>query len=120
MSDLHGQQSLNRSDELMLETLEDGEAEGVLKSTEVTQLATSLKELSVLFKDFSLLVVEQGTVLDRIDYKIAEATRSIQKGNVHLKKTLEVEKSMRATKVIVGLGVAIFVCAVILILRWTR
>ena len=103
----------------MLETLEDGD-EGVLKSTEVTQLATSLKELSVLFKDFSLLVVEQGTVLDRIDYNIVEASRSIQKGNVHLKKTLEVEKSMRATKVIVGLGVAIFVCAVILLLRWTR
>ena len=76
--------------------------------------------MSVLFKDLSLLVVEQGTVLDRIDYNVAEASQSLKTGNEHLKKTLEIEKSMRATKVIVGLGVAIFVCAVILLLRWTR
>lgn len=67
-----------------------------------------------------MLVVEQGTVLDRIDYNVHKAAHSVKTGNKHLDKTLKVEKSMRSTKVIIGLGVAIFVCALILLIRWTH
>lgn len=76
--------------------------------------------MAVLFKDLSVLVVEQGTVLDRIDYNIMEAKQSTEKGKVCIDKTLKTEKSMRSQKVIIGLAIAILICAMILILRWTR
>jgi syntaxin 16 len=44
-----------------------------------------------LFKDLSSLVVEQGTVLDRIDYNILEASHHIEKGNKHLDGALKIE-----------------------------
>ena len=42
----------------------------------------------MLFKDLSVLVIEQGTILDRIDYNIENAAVHVEKANVHLDKTL--------------------------------
>jgi t-SNARE complex subunit (syntaxin) len=35
----------------------------------------------VIFKELSILVVEQGTVLDRIDYNVSEARKQVVEGN---------------------------------------
>ena len=43
------------------------------KSKEITRLVNTINDLAVLFKDLSVLVVEQGTILDRIDYNIEQA-----------------------------------------------
>ena len=40
------------------------------RSKEINELTDSINSLAVLFKDFSVLVIEQGTILDRIDYNI--------------------------------------------------
>lgn len=40
------------------------------RSKEIKTLVTTINDLAVLFKELSVLVVEQGTVLDRIDYNI--------------------------------------------------
>jgi len=56
------------------------------RQKEVETIFNSILELNTLFKDLSLLVVDQGTVLDRIDYnvestqvQVAEGVRSLQK-----------------------------------------
>ena len=67
-----------------------------------------------------MLVVEQGTVLDRIDYNILEAKQCTTQANVHIKKALEIEQSGRARGVIIFLGVSVLICMLILIARWTR
>ena len=43
------------------------------RSKEISELTDSINSLAVLFKDFSVLVIEQGTILDRIDYNIETA-----------------------------------------------
>ena len=58
------------------------------RSKEITNIAKSISDLAVLFKDLSVLVVEQGTILDRIDYNVNEAKQSMQQANVHLEKTV--------------------------------
>jgi hypothetical protein len=40
------------------------------RDAEIIKIAQSITELSVLFRELSVLVIEQGTVLDRIDYNV--------------------------------------------------
>lgn len=60
-------------------------------SREIQNLAKTISDLAVLFKDLSVLVAEQGTILDRIDYNILDAKQNIVKANVHIESTLKIE-----------------------------
>ena len=101
----------------MLETEENMSSR--TKSKEISELAKTINELAVLFKDLSVLVVEQGTILDRIDYNIQEASDATEKATVHIEKTLEIEKSSRAKGCIVTLAIIILVLTIILALKWS-
>ena len=88
------------------------------RSKEISELTDSINSLAVLFKDLSVLVIEQGTILDRIDYNIENAAVHVEKANVHLDKTLKVEKSTRARSCLICLAVAILVMVIILFIKW--
>ena len=62
----------------------------------IDRIVKQIHELAELFKDLSTLVVEQGTILDRIDYNVQDAKLNIEKGNVELLKTYKRETSWRA------------------------
>ena len=64
------------------------------------------------------MVIEQGTILDRIDYNIENAVVHVEKANVHLDKTLKVEKSSRARGCLVCLAVTILVMVILLVVKW--
>ena len=89
------------------------------RSKEISQLTDNINALAVLFKDFSVLVIEQGTILDRIDYNIENATVNVEKANEHLEKAVEVEKSSRARGCLICLAVAILVCVLLLVIKWS-
>ena len=38
------------------------------RDTEIMRIAQSIEELAVIFKQLAVLVIDQGTILDRIDY----------------------------------------------------
>jgi syntaxin 16 len=82
-------------------------------------LVKTINDLAVLFKDLSDLVIEQGTILDRIDFNIAEAKEDVKGANEHLKKTVEIEKSSRSRHAIICLSVGILICVFILVLKMT-
>ena len=49
-------------------------------------------------KDLSVLVVEQGELLDKIDYNINKASDSVQAGYKELTKAEETQKKARGGK----------------------
>lgn len=55
------------------------------RSEEINQIAKSIIELSELFQDLNNLVIDQGTLLDRIDYNIETMGQNIQQANVELR-----------------------------------
>ena len=58
-----------------------------------------MNSLSDLFRDVSNLVIEQGTVLDRIDFHIVDARGQVQKGSKELQKIMDVENNVRVKAV---------------------
>lgn len=66
------------------------------KDEEITNLVKSINDLAGIFKDLSVLVVEQGTILDRIDHNVEVAKEETQKATKILDKVRKSEKSKRA------------------------
>ncbi len=88
VQELHGNQHTSDEQIFALDTEEEVK---IQSSSEIQNLAKSITELAVLFRELSTLVVEQGTVLDRIDYNILDAKTNVQKANVHIQSTLKME-----------------------------
>jgi hypothetical protein len=51
-----------------------GAADGLMgcRDKEIQQIARSIEELSQIFKELAILVIDQGTILDRIDYNMEQ------------------------------------------------
>ena len=56
------------------------------REREITQIAKSINSLAVIFKDMQTMVVEQGTVLDRIDYNVEQTATNIEAAVEELEK----------------------------------
>ncbi len=68
------------NDESQMQVLEEDEEidhTQRVRNKEIKNLVNTINDLAVLFKDLSVLVVEQGTILDRIDYNIETAHKDV-------------------------------------------
>ena len=85
------------------------------RDKEIQALTDSVRDLAVLFKELSTLVIEQGTIIDRIDYNIETALEDTKKGKKHLEGARKAQKSNRSRKVIIWLSILILMFIVLLI-----
>ncbi len=65
-----------------------------------------------------MLVIEQGTILDRIDYNIENASEHVEKANENLDKALKIEKSTRARNCLICLAFTIIILVTVLVIKW--
>lgn len=80
------------------------------RDKDVAKIAKSITDLSDMFQDVSVMIIEQGTILDRIDYNMESVVDTTKKGVLELEKAEEHQKSDRAIKCI-----AILVCLIIVL-----
>ncbi len=105
--------------QVQLTSEEHNQAEARRREVELTAVASSISELATLVKDLASLVVDQGTLLDRIDYNLEE-TRDITHKAVRQLRTADAHHRKRqAFCIIVLLAVACGVLMIILVYRWT-
>lgn len=103
--------------EAQLHAMAMREEEASDRQNQILTIAKNVNELSTIFNELNVLVVQQGTVLDRIDYNI-EATLSQLKGaHTELKKAEKHQKKARSTMCIIVLLVLILIFSLILIFR---
>jgi len=83
----------------------------------ITQVAESVGELAEIFKEIQVLVIDQGTILDRIDYNIEQAADRVSHAVVELKKANEYQKKSRAMLCIYILLLLCGLMVIILIIK---
>lgn len=87
------------------------------RDQEIQRIATSITELATIFKELAVLVIDQGTILDRIDYNMEQVVEQTEKGIQELEKAEETQKNSRPMKCIGLLLVMIFIMTVLLVLK---
>lgn len=87
---------------------------------EFERIYSSIKSLHEMFKDMSTLVIEQGAVLDRIDYNMTITHTRVQKARVELQRAAEYQSAgtfklclLFMIVLIIGLMIALFFKAVL-------
>ncbi len=89
------------------------------RDEEISTLVNSISELATIYKDMQTLVSHQGTILDRIDYNIEASLVHVKDGHKHLVKTDKMMQGNCYRNCTLTLIVAIFVMAVLLVLKIT-
>ncbi|XP_052581988.1 syntaxin-16 isoform X6 [Peromyscus californicus insignis] len=85
------------------------------REREIRQIVQSISDLSEIFRDLGAMIVEQGTVLDRIDYNVEQSCVKTEDGLKQLHKAEQYQKKNRKMLVILILVVIIVVLIVVLI-----
>ncbi|KAG5177676.1 soluble NSF attachment protein receptor [Tribonema minus] len=100
--------------------LEETESYVQERDAEIRNIVKSIEELSAIFKELAVMVIDQGTMLDRIDYNMEQVVEHTKEGVVQLQKAEEHQKSAMPLKCIAVLVFLIFVMVIVLILKHTK
>jgi syntaxin 16 len=87
------------------------------RDKEIVKIAQSIEELGTIFKELAVLVIDQGTILDRIDYNMEAVVEHTKTGIKQLEKAEKHQKNARPLRCIVSLSILIFFLLAILILK---
>ncbi|KAI6177661.1 hypothetical protein M3Y97_00932400 [Aphelenchoides bicaudatus] len=71
------------------------------REREVIKISKSILELNTLFKDLASLVVDQGSILDRIDYNVENSVLQIKKAHKHVQQAYSAQKTRKMQCIII-------------------
>ena len=87
------------------------------RDSEIQKVVKSIHELSEIFQDLGNIIVEQSTIVDRIDYNIENAVIKTEAGLTQLKAAEEHQKKNTKLKVIAVMALITLVMIAILIIK---
>ncbi|KAH9998525.1 t-SNARE, partial [Russula compacta] len=90
------------------------------RDRELTEIAKSIATLAELFKDLSSLVIDQGTLLDSVEYNIEQTAAHMNEAVVELEIATRYQKNTGRRKCIFLLLLIIFGLVVVLIFKPRR
>jgi len=90
------------------------------RDSEIANIAQSIEELGSIFKELAVLVIDQGTILDRIDYNMEAVVEHTKEGIVQLQRAESHQKSARPMKCIIFLLCLIAFLLLILVFKHRR
>ena len=90
------------------------------RNKEIEQLLQSINQLAQIFKDVQMIILEQGTILDRIDYNIEIAVTNVGMAKKELIKADNSMRSSCARNANLSLIITIFVLGLLLIFKFIK
>lgn len=116
-------QPLNMSDpgftEAQLQKVSQAETLIEERDEEIRKVVETIAELAQIMRDLSTLVVEQGTILDRIDHNVQEVSMKVEEGVKELVRAEKTQKSGRMMLCIMALLVLIVLMVIVVVVRHT-
>lgn len=99
--------------------LQVSQAEALIeeRDSEIVKIVETIAELAQIMRDLSTLVVEQGTMLDRIDHNVQQTAMKVEEGVKELVKAEKTQRAGRAMMCIIFLIVMITVMLIVAIVR---
>ncbi|KAJ2553084.1 Integral membrane protein SED5 [Coemansia sp. RSA 1933] len=101
-----------------LQMMESNEQAIAKREGEIAKIHDSITELASIFNQMQEMIIDQGTVLDRIDYNIENANVNLASAADELQTADKYHKQTTANKCIVVLGVLVIVLVIILVIKW--
>jgi len=87
------------------------------REKEIIRIAQSVNQLASLFRELNELVIEQGTVLDRIDYNVEQSLVKIQRGVADLEEAENASKKALTMKCIIILALICLLLFIVFVWR---
>ncbi|KYQ88432.1 t-SNARE family protein [Tieghemostelium lacteum] len=82
------------------------------RNKEIIEIVKSVQDLSGMFQDISLLVIEQGTLMDQIDYNLSRTEEAVAEGRDNVVVTNQLHKEYRTRLCILLILVALIITMV--------
>ncbi|CAH3022203.1 unnamed protein product [Porites evermanni] len=102
------------SDQMRL--VEDNSALIEHREKEIQSIVQSISELNEIFRDLATMIVEQGTILDRIDYNVEQAAVKVEEGLEQLRKGEKHQKASRKMLCIIFLAIVVIIMLLALVI----
>lgn len=90
------------------------------RSEEICRVASSISELHTIFKELAVLVIDQGSVMDRIDYNIEDSLDQTKKAKKIIVAIDKKQKNSRAGCCLLALVIMNAMLILVLILKARR
>lgn len=100
-------------------TVENANVLAEERTRELTRVAENVNDLATLVKDIAALVLDQGTVLDRVDYNLEDTKLKTHAAARELRIADRYQSKRHALCCIILLAVSCGVMFTILVLKWT-
>lgn len=87
------------------------------RNAEMHELEKGIEEVRVMFEEISVLVCQQGDLINKVEDYVVEISGDVKKANAALDKTLEIHKkkqAMRRVSFLISLTVLVFIFLVII------
>ncbi|CUM52971.1 unnamed protein product [Debaryomyces tyrocola] len=87
------------------------------REREISKLAMGILEISTIFKEMESMVIDQGSILDRIDYNIANTAQDLKSSDKELIKAQGYQKRTTKCKLIFLLSLVVFALFIIVLVK---
>lgn len=87
------------------------------REREISKLAMGILEISTIFKEMETLVVDQGSMLDRIDYNLARTAEDLKSSDKELIKAQGYQKRTTKCKIIFLLCLVVLALFIIVVVK---
>ncbi|KAI5071234.1 hypothetical protein GOP47_0013485 [Adiantum capillus-veneris] len=103
---------------LHLSQVKKVEKMSIEREKEISQIVESVNDLAQIMKDLSVLVIDQGTIVDRIDYNLQNVASSVEQGVKQLERA---EKTQKKGGTVMCVMILICLCLFmifVLMIKW--
>ncbi|KAJ3221997.1 hypothetical protein HK099_002814 [Clydaea vesicula] len=100
-----------------LQTINDNERAITQREKEINEIVQSINGLAVIFKELQTMVIDQGTILDRIDYNIEQVNVHVEGAHGELVKAYAYQNNKVGKICIIVLSVIVFILIIVVLTK---